>query len=81
MGLHFTGIINLGDILIVFAVLSGAILVLNALEGLGMEHEMLIDDYCERKYPGVPLESARLRLLTRRRRSIVRIILSGGRKD
>lgn len=78
---HFSGNIELGQILMIVAMFLIAMRVLQALDGLELEHEMLIDDYCERKYPGVPVGEARKRLLTRRRRHFMTILLSGGRRD
>ncbi len=70
---HFNGNIELGQVLIVIAIFIGVVRILSALEGLEMEHEMLIDDYCERK--GIKRKD----LITRRRRNFFSILLSGGR--
>jgi hypothetical protein len=78
---HFTGTIELGQVLMMLSILYGAARILTALDSLELEHEMLIDDYCERKHPGVPIEQARKQLLTRRRRNVFSIMLSGGRRD
>lgn len=72
---HFSGTIELGQILTILTMIGIAIRVLTALEGFEMEHEMLIDDYCERK--GLK----RTDLLTRRRKSVLAILFTGGRRD
>ena len=72
---HFSGTINLGDIVIAASILLAALRVLTAFDSLAMEHEMLIDDYCERK--GIK----RKELLTRRRRHPLTILLGAGRRD
>ena len=78
---HFSGDISLGQIILSLTVIVSVLRMTTALDGMGMEHEMLIDDYCERRFPGLPLEEARKRLITRRRRYIFSVLLSGGRRD